>query len=890
MNTRLFIEGQEIELDKSVEFAITKQFEDLSDPTKIINDWSKSVSIPFTIKNNKTFGYIYRVDRLITTPENGYTGGLIGMYFDPLKKLDFRLEYNSHVIMVGYAKMTDVKQVSGKGTYQITLFGELGKVFQEMKKITFDTTTEEPEYLIHGEDYVAEYINKELVYDSWTTAAQEHLTLYPRKYTVPGGAEINHPAYNVTDIIGFAPNNSFNNEFDSSSIQRGEKYSSSFKDILSDSFEAVTGVNIDSVLSEGLLPREIGEYRSYYQLPFVFWNKLFQMFQYKAEEVTGYTFELDSSWFNEHNPYWTNLVYILKQLDINKQEGSTNYYNAQSWHWTWQGDTRTSMNVWDVVIPTTTETFPFVQEFELRPTVLEVGNDYSVKVKYVLGMELMDEGSSDPYSLRINKDNALNISVFLYKSDGTTLVQQDDFLICDNEYTGDTSSYKLSNVLKYGELIREGTYPNRKKYIKISPIVEYILQNYYSAEYIIKLGANWVSDTYRFMTKFTESDDYTFGNPYTVLEQTNQSLLSAQKDISKRTNTYFIFNDLWDNSVNIFTEIIRYCKQYRILISVDELSKKIYFKTYKTFFSNLGTDEILDWTDKIDKSKDFIITPVTWENKYILFNYVDLDSTLSNDYKEKYGVNFGEYKLATDYNFNNSVKNLFEGAKQSIINTDNVLSWIKLKQNEIIFSFPNELFIYNKDNDKKPIDLFGSMFFHNGLYNFTQEEQLYLSAPYISDDSSFQAKTNKYFYNITSPLYVSTYPYLDIIRTNTNNSEEKYLSIFNTPSENYTYLNNYADSKGIYNLFWETYLNERYNVQNKKITCYVNFSVIDFNNFKWNTLIKIDNQICIPNKIYDYNIGRDVTTKMEFITVQDISAYSENDFINELEAQQTEES
>ena len=40
--------------------------------------------------------------------------------------------------MQGYAKNIDVvKEANGTGKYNITLNGELGKVFQEMKKITF---------------------------------------------------------------------------------------------------------------------------------------------------------------------------------------------------------------------------------------------------------------------------------------------------------------------------------------------------------------------------------------------------------------------------------------------------------------------------------------------------------------------------------------------------------------------------------------------------------------------------------------------------------------------------------------------------------------------------------------------------------------------------------
>ena len=104
---RLFIENREIELTEDVQFAITKQFEDLSNPTSIINDWSKTVSIPFSVNNNDVFGHIYNPDKL--TVEGGSNQALTGIYFNPYKKLDMRLQWWNAVLMVGYAKMNDIK-------------------------------------------------------------------------------------------------------------------------------------------------------------------------------------------------------------------------------------------------------------------------------------------------------------------------------------------------------------------------------------------------------------------------------------------------------------------------------------------------------------------------------------------------------------------------------------------------------------------------------------------------------------------------------------------------------------------------------------------------------------------------------------------------------------
>ena len=164
---RLFIENTEVELTDDVQFAITKQFEDTSNPTDIINDWSKTVSIPFTHNNNLLFGHIYSPDRAIVGDS-----GSVGLYFNPLQKLNFRLTWDNFVLMIGYAKMNEIKQNNGKGTYEITLFGQLGKVFSEMKKITFDTSSSDTGYIINGAEYVSEEMNRQLVYNSWTSNGQ----------------------------------------------------------------------------------------------------------------------------------------------------------------------------------------------------------------------------------------------------------------------------------------------------------------------------------------------------------------------------------------------------------------------------------------------------------------------------------------------------------------------------------------------------------------------------------------------------------------------------------------------------------------------------------------------------------------------------------------------
>jgi len=122
---------------------------------------------------------------------------------------------------------------------------------------------------------------------------------------------------------------------------------------------------------------------------------------------------------------------------------------------------------------------------------------------------------------------------------------------------------------------------------------------------------------------------------------------------------------------------LTYCKVFDLKWIVDSFNKKIYIKSRKNYFANYT---ITDWTNKIDRSKDFVVQPVTFNNKYVLFNYADEDNQLNKNYKDDFGINYGEYRLITDYNFNTETKKLFNKPfKPSIIYSDTLLNYLTLQ-------------------------------------------------------------------------------------------------------------------------------------------------------------------------------------------------------------------
>lgn len=1005
---RLFIENKEIELTDDIQFAITSQFQNLSNPTNVINDWSKTVSIPFTHRNDAIFGYFFRPDRTIayqadtnylsTTPTNikkwdgsayvndslvngkiicnlnpqyvqvgfqyqdwrysniknftcnndwhsfefiynaeedyrfefsfrdmssdapnnevyfvqwdihnrGLVAGetyivvfkhtrqgnnyiisdfslskkqsLTGINFNPLQKLDFRLEWNNAILMTGYAKLNDIKQSEGKGTYNITLFGQLGKIFQEMKKITFDSATNDTQYLVHGEEYVDEYISKDLVWDSWNSSGQTTMDLKKKGDT----------GYHVTDIIGFAPNNAMSEGFDYKSYQTNSQILK-FTDTLGDSFLNATGVAPDSVIPNGMMPREIGEFRSYLQLPYIYFNKLFKIFQKKSEQLTGYQFNLDDSWFNNANPYWKNLVMMLKTFKVDKDDGTRhNLYTMRNsdMYWTGNGSDFSNVRTQGLMAYSKQEQEPIIEAIQVTPAVFHIPDRASINIDFEVPFKIQS-----PTVIKNSKilpaklaNGMLYLTIGIYNQNDEMIDYRTYKVRSSTDDENDTYGwpYTTKVVIEAGEPSEtSGYYYFWKFNVKDTfTVTEYSpLTGEENTSFHFKYEAKW-SDRYGSPLVGNPVLLYTDGSYSTKTVYVRQDWdANVNMNIStelKRSFAHFTLNDLWNKDFNLFDIIINYCKSYRIFISVDDVNKKVNFVPQTIMFTDYT---IKNWTDKIDKSNDFVIKPVSFDKKYILFNYADNKTYLGEEYKKKYGVNYGDYKVVTDYNFNNDSEKLFDKAAiGSITNTNNVLSWTNIYDNhKILYSFPAEIYVYNKDKDGKQVDVFGSYFFFNGKANFSTESELALRSVHLTDDGAAQVANNTYCYsqNVHDAVPVSrevyTYPKLDIVCGNN-------LCTFNIPSENYTYLQNYANKKSIYTNFWDTYINERYNVQNKLITCYVDLKPTDYNMFDWNQFVIVDDVLCLVNKIYDYDITSRGTTKVDLITVQDVKGYNDDAF------------
>lgn len=873
---QLFIEGEEIQLDKQVNFAITKTFEDLNDPTVIINTWSKTVEIPGSIHNNAIFGALFRPDR-VTVEGSG-----IGIYFDPTKKLDMKLFYNGSLLLQGYAKVNSVTNKNGNIKYNLTLNGQLGKIFQELQAITFDSAAPDM-YRIDTNQYFSGTLDRWVIEKAWSWKRDQIVDL---QTAMDDG--------NMYDFIGFTPNLSRVEDFDYASYQYSETNAKTFTETL-DEHEAFKklGMSADTALPNGMSPRGIGEFRSYHQLPYLYVNKLFQIFARKAEELTGYEWELDNQWFNLKNPYWKDLVMLLEPLTGNSGYSYINRYtmkigdvtggiysNRFEWYKTtnktesgeyacyptlgtkmkgiYQPDMDKSAEVIEMYDVQTKEftlpanyTFALLPEFELH---IHNGNEH-----------VADRGA-------IDKRCGLVVEFTIGSNTAKTLVVGPDTLISKSGY---------SQVITIPDF-ESKTSSSKDTYFDV-PISLPIIETTSDTKVKLTVTSYWVltggypSNLIPVRAYPSQGQLCTDGIQVTLDVKSTATAIAAIQD-SQRSYTKFNMAKFWNEEFNLFSEVLRYCKVFGILIMTDDINKKLKFIHRAAYFNN---HTIEDWTNKIDFTKDFTITPIVNDAKYMLFNYKDTEIGGNSSYKDSYGVNYGEYKLATNYNFDINTKNIMPEANTSITHTPNILSWSNLyDKGNLSYSVPAEYYVDCKGEDDKYTSSFGSYFFVSGGADlFDTNSKLAMRNVKITDDTPYMIVNNTYMYNQTGNDSVATPTYTSL-RIDKATWDDTYftnqpVTTYSLPARSYDYKRPFdKDAKGIYDIFWKEWLAERQSSQNKKITCYVDLTPTDYMNFEFNKFIKIGDMLYFVNKIYDYDVTTDSLTKVDLLQITNVSAYT----------------
>ena len=860
MNIQLFIEGREVELKENVQFPLTKVFDDLTNPTKIIADFSKTIAIPITKANSLIFGSIYKLDRALVG------GGAlnIGVFFDPTRKFLFKLVYNSDVVMEGYGKMNNVE-----GAYNVTIYGKIGEVFQEMQKLSynaadFETEAEREKYFLRNPLTYNLTMNRNLIKASFD-ATTPQLAMYDANGNIICGD---------TDIIGYCiTNKGYNPNFDSKQYEYladEEVKTKSYIKQIEEAYPSLT--NIDAVLGNGLLDREVGEFRSYYQKPYVYFNKIVQQVIEQMKTLTDYTIELDNDFFKESNPYWSRLVYMLNPLDTSKVTTASGVYLTKS---EFGGDyTFVSNNA--VIL---NGGLPMVYNngadnilknglFDLLGT----GHlSYETKVNGSLQFLVECDGTG------FGDTSALIFEFRRLKTNGTEY----DKYVVGVSHPNLSISQKQAIANSYGgtidvfvEATISGGYIQNDNGYLVIPFVD-MMWLYYFEPFTWDLQVKGIEGNLVQSPIFGISELYKFSLTYSG-DATDTFTIETSKNV--RSGGLIMLNDYMSSEPKPFDIFIRYCKMLGLVIVNDIYERKIKVMTRNKYFADYTIE---DWTDKLNTERGVTIETVSFEKKYVLFNSDETGNAIDEQYRKAFKVGFGDKRITTDFDFNDETDNLFSSVKPLVTSTESYFDYASFR----IYGIPKIIqfgevmpSFFKKEGDKKSdLNISGAFAFRGVNADFIFPMDGLARSVKLTDDSITQKTNNLYYYTNIDNLSFTTYPIIDFVY---DTETKQYGCLFNMPSKVYANEtairpNGYCgDAVFIYDGFWKRYIEERYNLNNKKLTAYFDLTPSDFYMFKFSKFVKIENSLFIVNKISDFDMNGKGSTKVELIGVTDITAYT----------------
>ena len=954
MKIELFLDGNPVEIDKDIDFVLNKQFTELTDLTSIIVDYTKTVKVPMTPRNNELFNYVYKLEHQVLMNEDIIS-------YDPSQKINMTMPFNGSIVMDGYAVLNSVNLK--EKVYEINLYGQLGSIFSSLKEKVLD-----------------EYLNGTNGW--WKTIKMNAQTVATsfRNQT----HSLNWNSFNWYDFFGFAPQ--MIGKSDNFNTGGYEEYGTgevkNFVDVIN------TTRNItyaDIYVKDGLDFNQYTEIRSYMTRPYVYVDKIIQLVQNEINngDYNGYTMTLDPDWFNHTNPYYNDLCFFPgNESIVDSGEGVNGLV-------TWD-NTERFMNFPMTYRPSTStvelEGYTYNEGINGLITISGSSGEESVTLSLnadgvVVRDRITGVGSTSGFNSNgkwayYNLDNISNIPVRyigVYDTNGVLinkLYLVDDKVHSVSKDKGflhyEWAHAELSGVWnKLKKLNSKNIVPNSCRWINGSSDNNYceVTQIYNFGNDVLntnsfkfKVGCDLINlqsgtmvrenisnSDYKPLCPF-KNDKYKTGVWNNDAKWTSYFKPIQSMNVSSntyRSGSYWTIKDILGKDFNPFKWLIDYVKKFRLVFDIDYMTKTINLKS--GYFNDITYKEVT-----VDYSKDVVIEPVI--NKYykVNYGYKSNNSKKGTKYYKNNGVEYGDLDINTLININNESLSLTPDNDESVFIPEDMkcLSWINLNSTAPI-KYYNPIMtnkVINTLNKDGEIEYYPFFAFRlSNLYNYIQQDVPFY---YISDDTPNQKNNGEYTYldhsidwiNEGYLLHLNGIPQFDnyisktvnlsptivpkvmsndqtlypitkgeieddsittdeVIRveytdpvtgkpknisltrasgTESGSTTDKtqsflYWTTFGVPKEVYNgYLPSNIDNYSIYNR-WKNYLNEIFNVHNKKVTCYIRMTYPEFISFKFNQLFVIDNCVFLVNKIIDFNPNSTEPTKVELIQISDVN-------------------
>ena len=340
--------------------------------------------------------------------------------------------------------------------------------------------------------------------------------------------------------------------------------------------------------------------------------------------------------------------------------------------------------------------------------------------------------------------------------------------------------------------------------------------------------------------------------------------------------------DMFDTTTTQGQVLLDYTKLLGLLYDVDKegnlniLSRNKYFNDYK----------IIDWSSKVDYSKEIKFKPLTFDTRYFEMKYKSGDTYYENKYKNEFGLEYGEKKINTGLAFNSETKQFLDTTifTNTIISADVRRTYaggdkgiVYLNQEPIPMPA-----LYQKDGEtKSSADLKYNLLFRKSYKDNQFDGYITCDSSIMMDSSNgggeycwWDAWQYSQGSDIATHCIIPVINYGGIPTFSTHYDDYSWDIGLPRISYDGTMSNDYSSASTVYSRYWENYISEIYNVRNKILTCYVKLSWIEILNFSFKNFVTINGVLYHPNKLINVNPLSDDPVQVELIQVQDINAYT----------------
>ena len=648
----LYIDGALADLNDQALVLFNYALTDLQKPTAVKNSYSKQITLPGTPANDAIFSHAYRLDKMV-----GVSG------FDPLTRTPFAIyDEKGDIVESGYLKLDKVSRKKGDHTYAVTLYGGLGSFFYALsyrsdgeKKTLADLKYLGPGIAFDDElDFTMTAANVE---SNWVLLADGTIgpiTFVPAYEGKPDGDFDAGKAVATMASVGLT-----------SQTESGVTYG---------------GQNGGTIIN---LAAEIDEWaakdlRCYLQRPAL---KVAALLEALSNSTYNGGYTLDHSGIDALvADLWITLP-SLTSLQGVTQETETYTYTSKSasGNQLWSKGAPSGAVIAALSECKVTAGVQFVANF--AETILN-----GVPVYYFQGnLDPEYDGSQYYHDNRAawflqfvaySADGAVvgGSKVFVYKMDSENVNYNETLeglaSLCN--YTPlYNAGYEAAQLFASGwaaksltSVYKEATFTCRGAAKVVAVLRCFLLDDRYMAgDSSVYRVSTQGGGKYPVLVKSTQTGAYTYSHSYATAHSISIAVSSCSVKVTTssqvRSGTLLKKTDLLTTQYTPAEYLVSLAKAFGWLFLADQKSKKITILSRDDFY-NYGGDSV-DLTERIDRSQEILVTPAYAGSKWYDLRYQEGGGAFYDNYKDRYGVQYGIQRVNTGYDFDSQPENIMDG-------------------------------------------------------------------------------------------------------------------------------------------------------------------------------------------------------------------------------------